>query len=83
MLDAVRYDEYKTKAAESILRAGGCYLVRDGDAEGEAPAGRTVVLEVPSMLEAIAWYRSDEYSEIRKLREGAARARVYAVEGIS
>lgn len=86
VLNPVRYDEYKTKAAESILRAGGRYLVRGGDAEvleGEAPAGRTVVLEFPSMQDAIAWYRSDEYSEIRKLREGAARARMYAVEGIS
>ena len=83
VFDAVRHDEYKTKAAESILRAGGRYLVRGGDAEGEAPAGRTVVLEFPSMQDAIAWYRSDEYSEIRKLREGAARARMYAVEGIS
>jgi hypothetical protein len=43
VLDAKRYDEYKTKAAASILAAGGEYLVRGGDVEvleGEAPAGR-------------------------------------------
>ena len=28
------------------------------------------------MLAALAWYRSDEYTEIRKIREGAARARI-------
>jgi uncharacterized protein (DUF1330 family) len=86
VLDPVRYDEYKTKAAESILRAGGRYLVRGGETEvleGEPPAGRTVVLEFPSMQDALAWYHGDEYTEIRKLREGAARARMYAVEALA
>jgi uncharacterized protein (DUF1330 family) len=84
VLDAKRYDEYKTKGAASILAAGGRYLVRGGDVEvleGEAPAGRTVVLEFPSMQAAVDWYRSDEYTEIRKIREGAARARMYVVDG--
>lgn len=61
VVDARRYDEYKTKAAASILAAGGRYLVRGGDVEvleGEAPAGRTVVLEFPSMQAALDWYRS-------------------------
>jgi uncharacterized protein (DUF1330 family) len=86
VLDAKRYDEYKTKAAASILAAGGEYLVRGGDIEvleGESPAGRTVVLEFPSMKAALDWYRSDEYTEIRKIREGAARARMYVVDGVA
>lgn len=86
VLDAKRYDEYKTKGAASVLAAGGRYLVRGGDVEvleGEAPAGRTVVLEFPSMQAALDWYRSDEYTEIRKIREGAARARMYVVDGVA
>jgi uncharacterized protein (DUF1330 family) len=86
VLDEKRYDEYKTKGAASILAAGGQYLVRGGDVEvleGEAPAGRTVVLEFPSMQAALDWYRSDEYTEIRKIREGAARARMYVVDGVA
>lgn len=82
--DPARYDEYKTKAAASITAAGGRYLVRGGNVEvleGEAPAGRTVVLEFPTMQAALDWYRSDEYTEIRRMREGAARARMYVVEG--
>jgi uncharacterized protein (DUF1330 family) len=72
VLDEKRYDEYKTKGAanKNILAAGGQYLVRGGDVEvlkGEAPAGRTVVLEFPSMQAALDWYRSDEYTEIRKI----------------
>jgi uncharacterized protein (DUF1330 family) len=86
VLDQMRYDEYKAKAAESILAAGGRYVVRGGDVEvleGEAPAGRTVVLEFPTRQAAIDWYRSDEYTEIRKIREGAARARMYVVDGVT
>jgi uncharacterized protein (DUF1330 family) len=86
VLDPERYDEYKAKGAASILAAGGRYLVRGGDVEvleGEAPAGRTVVLEFSSMQAAMDWYRSDEYTEIRKIREGAARARMYVVEGVA
>jgi uncharacterized protein (DUF1330 family) len=79
ILDADRYDEYKAKGAESILAAGGKYLVRGG----EAPAGRTVLLEFPSREAALAWYRGDEYTEIRKIREGAARARMYVVDGVT
>jgi uncharacterized protein (DUF1330 family) len=85
VLDPVRYDEYKDKAAASILAAGGRYVVRGGDVEvleGDAPAGRTVVLEFPTRQAAIDWYRSDEYTEIRKIRDGAAIARMYVVDGV-
>jgi uncharacterized protein (DUF1330 family) len=73
VLGAVRYDEYKTKAAESILAAGGRYIVRGGaidTLEGEPPAGRIVVLEFPTKQAALDWYRSSQYTEIRKIREG-------------
>ena len=86
VLDPERYDEYKAKGAESILAAGGKYLVRGGDVEvleGEPPEGRIVLLEFPSREAALAWYRSDEYTEIRKIREGAARARMYVVDGVA
>jgi uncharacterized protein (DUF1330 family) len=83
--DPARYEEYKTEAAASIVAAGGRYLVRGGEVEvleGDPPAGRTVVLEFPTMQAAIDWYRSEEYTAIRQLREGAARARLYAVQGV-
>jgi uncharacterized protein (DUF1330 family) len=86
VIDPSRYDEYKTQAAASIVAAGGRYVVRGGDVEvleGDPPAGRTVVLEFPTRQAAIDWYRSDEYTEIRKIREGAARARMYVVDGVT
>ena len=73
VLDPERYEEYKTRAAASIIAAGGRYVVRGGDVhvlEGDAPAGRTVVLEFPTTQAAIDWYRGDEYTEVRKLRPG-------------
>jgi uncharacterized protein (DUF1330 family) len=82
--DPERYEQYKTKAAASIAAAGGRYIVRAGDLEvleGDAPAGRTVVLEFPTLQAAIEWYHSDEYVEARKIREGAATARMYAIDG--
>ncbi len=82
--DPDRYEQYKAKAAPSIIAAGGRYIVRGGDVrilEGDAPAGRTVILEFPTMQAAVDWYTSDEYTAIRKLREGAARARLYVVDG--
>jgi uncharacterized protein (DUF1330 family) len=85
ILDPARYDEYKVQAAESILAAGGRYVVRGGDVEvleGEAPAGRTVVLEFPTRQAAIDWYRGERYTEVRKIREGAAIARMYVIDGV-
>lgn len=84
VLDQARYDEYKAKGAKTILDAGGRYVVRGGDVEvleGQPPAGRTVVLEFPTRQAAIDWYYSPEYTEARKIRDGAAIARMYVVDG--
>jgi uncharacterized protein (DUF1330 family) len=86
ILDQARYDEYKVKAAESIIAAGGKYVARGGEVEvleGEPPPDRTVVLEFPTRQAAIDWYRGDEYTEVRKIRDGASIARMYVVDGVS
>jgi uncharacterized protein (DUF1330 family) len=86
VFDPERYEEYKAQVSPNIAAAGGGrYLVRGGEAEaleGGLPAGRTVVLEFPTKKAALDWYRSEEYTEIRKLREGAARATLYVVDGV-
>lgn len=84
VLDAERYEQYKLRAADAIHNAGGRYVVRGGDVdvlEGDAPSGRTVVLEFPSRQAALDWYHGDEYRAARTIREGAARARMYIVDG--
>ena len=85
VLDEERYEEYKRQVSPNIAASGGRYVVRGGDAtalEGELPAGRTVVLAFPTRQAALDWYRSEEYTEIRKLRDGAAEAILYVVDGI-
>jgi uncharacterized protein (DUF1330 family) len=85
ILDQQKYDEYKVKAAKSIVSAGGEFLVRGGEAhvfEGNGPTGPTVIAKFDSRQAAIDWYESDEYSDIRKIREGAARATMYVVDGV-
>lgn len=84
VLDPVQYEKYKAKTPESIAAFGGRFIVRGGEIdvlEGEAPLGRTVVVEFPSMQQARAWYSSDQYTEAKSLREGAVRARAYIVDG--
>jgi uncharacterized protein (DUF1330 family) len=86
VIDPARYEQYKVSAAASIARAGGRYLVRGGDVEvleGEPPAGRTVVVEFPTLQAALDWYRGDAYTDARALREGAANARMYVVDGLA
>jgi uncharacterized protein (DUF1330 family) len=85
ILDLDRYAQYTAKAAPSIVAAGGRFIVRGGDIdvlEGDPPRPRTSILEFPSREAARAWYFSDEYSAIRKLRDGASRSRMYIVDGI-
>jgi uncharacterized protein (DUF1330 family) len=85
VIDPERYQEYKTKAAASIAAAGGRYLVRGGGTEcleGDPPVGRTVVVEFPTVQAAVDWYRGEEYTAARRIREGAARARMFVVAGV-
>lgn len=85
IIDPVRYEDYRAKTAASLAAAGARYIVRGGDMEvleGEPPAGRIVIAEFPTMESALAWYGSEEYMQIRTIRDGAARARIYVVDGI-
>ena len=86
VVDPDRYEEYRPLAAASIAAAGGRYVVRGGAfevLEGDAPAGRTVVVEFPTTQAALDWYRGEQYTAARAVREGAARARMYVVEGVA
>jgi len=86
VLDPEAYEAYKTSAAASVAAAGGRYIVRGGPVEvleGDPPQGRTVVVEFPTMEAALAWYHSAAYTDARRLRERAARARMYLIDGVT
>ena len=83
VIDTKAYEAYRPLAAAAIARHGGRYVVRGGRTEaleGEQPH-RVVVLEFPTMDAALAFYVSPDYGEARKIRESAARSRVFLVEG--
>jgi uncharacterized protein (DUF1330 family) len=83
--DPERYEQYKAAAPGAIAASGGRYLVRGGELavlEGDWQPPRLVVLEFEDLEAAKRWYHSEAYQAARRLREGAARLRVVAVQGV-
>jgi len=83
--DAEQYERYKALADPSVAAAGGRYLVRGGEVEtfeGATPA-RVVVLEFPTLAAAREWYRGEQYTAARALRDAACEARMFVVDGMA
>ncbi|GIS87049.1 MAG: hypothetical protein CM1200mP17_16170 [Woeseia sp.] len=72
------------KGAKLLEKYGGKYLIRAPGAiplEGIDEDNNSVVIsEWPSKERALEFWNSDEYQEIRKLREGIAECKVLVVE---
>lgn len=79
-----RYHEYKRAAPDVIQQFGGRFLARAGTSETvEGTAyDRDVIIEFPSLADALACYHSQEYAAVRALRDGACIAHVSIVEGV-
>ena len=75
---------YGTEASKLLEKYGGKYLIRAPGAiplEGIDEDNNSVVIsEWPSKERALEFWNSDEYQEIRKLREGIAECKVLVVE---
>jgi uncharacterized protein (DUF1330 family) len=83
--DPAKYEEYRKVAPAAIAKHGGRYLARGGQSavlEGDWRPGRLVILEFPSLEQAKNFYTSVEYTAARRVRAGAARMKLVAVEGI-
>ena len=76
--DPERYERYKAAATEAVVAAGGRYVVRGG----ERQPSRLVLLAFDDLAAARRWYDSEGYRAARRLREGAARLRMVAVQGL-
>ena len=79
-----RYRQYTQATPAAIEHFGGRFIVRGGETltlEGRPETRRLVVIEFPSLQRAKEFYYSEEYSRIKKLREGAAVGEFLAVEG--
>jgi len=82
--DPEGYKEYTAQTPESIARHGGRFAARAGRTEvleGEWPYKRLVVLEFPTYEDAKAWYDSEDYRELVKIRHATANSLLVLVEG--
>ncbi len=80
----VAYKKYLAAVTPVVAQFGGNYLVRAGRViplEGQAPTGRFIVIEFPSLAVAQQFENSSQYRAIAALRKKAARTRLFLVEG--
>jgi len=78
------YDEYRKQVLATVEKHGGRFMARGGKAEqleGGWTPKRIVVLEFPSYAQALAWYRSPEYTPLIRLRQSGSRGKLILVEG--
>jgi uncharacterized protein (DUF1330 family) len=83
--DPERYERYKAATPATLEAADGRFLVRGGEItilEGDWQPSRLVVLEFENLAAAERWYESAAYQAAKKLREGGARMRMVAVQGL-
>jgi len=83
--DANAFQVYRTRAADSIIRYGGKYLVRGGviePLEGGWSPRAIIIVEFPSLEQARAWYRSPEYASALEVRDKALSRNLILVDGI-
>ena len=83
--DPEALQRYRIAAKPNIIAAGGKIIVARGKqtvVEGKAPK-ETVIVEFETADQALAWYHSDAYQEICKLRHHAADVDAYVVEGLA
>ncbi len=81
--DPKRFMEYAKRTPALVQKFGGRYRSMRGEVEqleGKTDNRKIVVSEWPSMDAARRFWHSEEYAEIKKLRDGAAEVDVHLVE---
>jgi uncharacterized protein (DUF1330 family) len=82
--DREQYSKYTQATPPVIAQFGGRFIVRGGKTltlEGQEEKRRVVVIEFPSFELAQAFYQSEEYQKVKKLRSGAATGTFIVVDG--
>ncbi len=83
--DPARLAEYAAVATPAIEAGGGRILAREVAVKTYEGRGneRTVVVEFPSVRQAIATYEGPRYQEAARLLRGAVEREVRIVEGVA
>ena len=76
--------KYAEKATPAILKYNGKFLIRGGNVETleGSPSPRTVIIEFPSMKEALKCYNSKDYLNAKKIANRTFNRHIQIVEGI-
>jgi uncharacterized protein (DUF1330 family) len=83
--DPEQYERYKEASPGAIAANGGRFLARGGELavlEGDWNPKRLVVIEFEDLDAAKRFYESPTYQEAKRLREGAAKLNMVAVQGV-
>lgn len=87
IIDAKRFDEYRTKVGPVIAKFGGRYITKPGShvvVEKENAVWqpeRVVIIEFPDRAALDAWYASPEYKPLIALRQGASKDMLIVLDG--
>lgn len=81
--EAERYKDYISTAKPAFERYGAIFLARGGRTEAvEGPSrARNVVIEFPSLQDALDCYNSPEYQAAVKIRQEVADGEIVLIEG--
>ncbi len=80
-----QYNEYIKVTPGIIAKYDGRFIVRGGEMvtlEGPEEKWRIVVVEFSDLEKAKEFYYSQEYTDAKKIREGAALAQFVAISGV-
>ncbi len=83
--DWARYTEYMKLTPGIIAQHGGRFIARGGESvtlEGPVETNRVVILEFPTYEAAQQFFHSEEYQHAKSVREGAAIAHFFAIDGV-
>tara|TARA_Y100000590_G_scaffold433983_1_gene551663 strand:+ start:340 stop:627 length:288 start_codon:yes stop_codon:yes gene_type:complete len=75
---------YAEKATPAIKKYNGKILVRGGKVETleGSPSPRTVIIEFPTIEDALRCYHSEEYQSAKKIAKGNFNRHIQIVEGV-
>ena len=76
--------KYAEKASPAIKKYNGTILARGGKVETieGKPSPRTVLIQFPSMDDALKCYNSNEYQDAMKIGKGEFNRHIQIVEGV-
>jgi uncharacterized protein (DUF1330 family) len=78
MRDLVAFQPYAARVGAVVEKFGGRFLARSGKAEmlgGDFVSDRAVIIEFPSAADAVAFYVSDVYAPLMRIRHAASDPR--------